>query len=353
MKVFATLASLLVLAVGTADARELHVYNWSDYLPASVIQAFEARCDCKVIYDVYTSNEEMLAKLQAGATGYDILVPTDYAVATLIAQDQLLPLDTSRIPNLRNIKPAFLDPPFDPGNRYSVPYAFGPTVLGFDVAKMDSLGIPTDTWAAIFEPEHLEKIKGRVTVLDDFREIIGAALLYLGYSPNSTDRAQWKEARDLILRAKPYWAAFNASNYNTLLASGDIWLVHGYSMDIFQAAEEAAASGTGIEIGYAIPREGAFMSTDNLVVHRAAPEPQLAFDFINFLLEGENSAVLSNELGIGNPNAAATPFIDASILADPVLSPSGEIIEKLQGIQELSARDRRDLNRIWTEIKIR
>ncbi len=353
MNRLAVLGFLFLVASGSAGARELHVYNWSDYLPDAVIEAFEARCGCDVIYDVYTSNEEMLAKLQAGATGYDILVPTDYAVATLIAQGQLLPLDRARLPNLKNIKPSFLDPSFDPGNRYSVPYAFGPTVLGFNTAKMEEMGIPTDTWAAIFEPEHLEKLKGRVTVLDDFREIIGAALMYLGHSPNSTDRAHWEEAQALILRAKPYWAAFNASNYNTLLASGDIWLVHGYSMDVFQAAEEAAEADNGIEIGYAIPKEGAFMSTDNLVVHKAAPEPELAFDFINFLLEGEQSAVLSNELGIGNPNAAATPFIDAEVLADPVLSPSGEIIEKLQGIAELNAKDRRDLNRVWTEIKVR
>lgn len=353
MNRLAVFASLVALAAGPAGARELHVYNWSDYLPDSVIEAFEARCGCKVIYDVYTSNEEMLAKLQAGATGYDILVPTDYAVATLIAQDQLLPLDHDKIPNLKNIKPAFLDPGFDPGNKYSVPYAFGPTVIGFNVGKMEELGIPTDSWAAVFEPEHLEKIKGRVTVLDDFREIIGAALIYLGHSPNSTDRAHWEEAKNLILRAKPYWAAFNASNYNTLLASGDIWLSHGYSMDIFQAAEEAEAAGAGIEIGYAIPKEGAFMSTDNLVVHKSAPEPGLAFEFINFLLEGEQSAVLSNELGIGNPNAAATPFIDEEILADPVLSPSGEIVEKLEGIVQLDGRDRRDLNRVWTEIKVR
>jgi spermidine/putrescine transport system substrate-binding protein len=353
MRRYCVLAALLLASAPLAARDKLHVYNWSEYLPDAVIEAFEVRCGCDLVYDVYTSNEELLAKLAAGATGYDVLVPTDYAVTALIARGQLLELDHSLIPNLRNLKPAFRDPSFDPGNRYSVAYAFGPTVLGYNVAKLESLGVPADSWAAIFEPEHLRKLKGRVTVLDDQRELIGVALIYLGYSPNDRDRAHWDRARDLILRAKPYWAAFNASNYATLLASGNVWVSHGYSVDIFQAAEEAAQAQAGIEIGYAIPAEGAYMSTDNMVIHKDAPNPRLAHEFIDFILDGEQSAVLSNEIGIGNPNAAAEPYIDEQVLGDPVLSPDGDVLRRLHSISELDARDRRDMNRLWTEIKVR
>jgi spermidine/putrescine transport system substrate-binding protein len=331
----------------------LHIYNWNDYLPAASIEQFQAACGCKVVYDTYGANEEMLAKLAAGAKGYDILVPTDYAVTTLINQKALLPLDKSKLPNLSNIQPSFLDRPFDPGNQYSVPYAFGSTLLGFNREKMAELGIPTDSWAALFDPQHLVKIKGKVTALDDPRELIGAALIYLGYSTNDTDAAHWKQAAEVIAKAKPYWAAFNNTSYIRSLATGDIWLAHGYSMDMFQAAEAAAEAGKGVTIGYSIPREGAIMGLDNLVIHKDAPRPDLALRFINFILDGENSAALSNELGVGNPNRAALVHVEPEIASDPALFPDPERLAHMENIQELNAAQRRALFRLWTEIKVK
>ena len=189
--------------------------------------------------DFFSDNEELLAKLAAGATGYDILVPTGNAVETLIAQGALRELDHSKIKGLSNIKPQFLNLFFDPGNKYSVPYAYSVTLIGYNVEKMKELGLPTDTWAVIFEPKYLEKVQGKVTVLDSQRELFAAALRYLGYSANETDENKLREARDLILRAKPYWAAFNASSYIKELTIGNIWLAHGYSNDMFQAAQDA------------------------------------------------------------------------------------------------------------------
>jgi spermidine/putrescine transport system substrate-binding protein len=352
MKHFLTLLALSVLSAVASAEDVLHIYNWSDYLPEETIATFEEQCGCRIVYDTFSSNEELMAKLAAGARGYDILVPTDYAVSAMAGRDMLLELDHARLPNMKNLKPEFLDRPFDPGNRFSVPYAVGVTLLGFNADKMRQHGIPTDTWAALFDPKHLAKIKGRVTVLDDQRELMGAALIYLGYSPNDTDPAHWGEARDVILKAKPYWAAFNASNYNVLLAAGDIWLVQGYSMDVYQAAADAEEAGAGVKIGYAIPKEGAYMAVDNLVIPKTAPEPELALRFIDFVLDGRQSAVLSNELGIGNPNMAATEFIDASVLEDPALFPQGDVLSRLSNIDELDARQRRAMNRLWTEIKV-
>ena len=207
------LCTTLALGAQVALAADvLHLYNWNNYISAQTVQRFEAECRCKVVQDYYSDNEEMLAKLAAGASGYDILVPTGNAVDALIRQGALRPIDKARLPNLKNLNPAYLDTAFDPGNRYSVPYAYTLTLIGYNTEKMQALGIPTDTWAAIFEPKYLTKMKGRVTVLDSQRELMAAALKYLGYSANDTDQARWRQARDLIIRAKPYWAAFNASS---------------------------------------------------------------------------------------------------------------------------------------------
>jgi spermidine/putrescine transport system substrate-binding protein len=160
----------------------------------------------------YSDTEELLAKLSAGATGYDMYVSTSHALQTLIRSGRLKPIDKLHLPNLRNVDSAYLDTPFDPGNKFSVPNAFGTTIIGYNDAKAKELGLPIDTWALIFEPRHLEKIKGRVTVLDSADELFAAALIYLGYPANDVDPKHWDEAAAVIRKAKPYWAAFNASS---------------------------------------------------------------------------------------------------------------------------------------------
>jgi spermidine/putrescine transport system substrate-binding protein len=179
--------------------------------------------------------------------GFDILVPTGDAVATLIRQGALRPIEHERLPNLRNLKPEFLNLWFDPGNRYSVPYAYSVTLLGYNEQKMRELEIPTDSWAAIFEPKYLARLRGKVTVLDSQRELMAAALIHLGHPAYDTDPAHWKQARELILRAKPYWAAFNASSYIKELTVGNIWLAHGYSNDMHTARQDALKSRAQIQ----------------------------------------------------------------------------------------------------------
>jgi spermidine/putrescine transport system substrate-binding protein len=332
---------------------ELRLYNWNNYLAEDSAKAFEASCNCKLVQDYYSDNEELLAKLAAGATGYDMLVPTGNAVQTLIAQGALRELDKAKIKGLANIKPEFLDEWFDPGNKYSVPYAYSVTLLGFNVEKMKELGIPTDSWAAIFEPRYLERLKGKVTVLDSQRELFAAALIYLGHSANETDEAKLKEARDLILRAKPYWAAFNASSYIKELTIGNIWLAHGYSNDMFQAAQDARNAKRPFTIGYATPKEGAVLAVDNMVLHKTGPRPDLAYEFINYMLVGKHAAELSNMIGSGNPNAAAMPFIEPQVKDNPAVFPSADGMKKLQQLKDLPRKERRLMNRLWTEIKVR
>lgn len=340
-------------APAAGGSNELRLFNWNNYLAEETAKDFEASCGCKLVQDYYSDNEELLAKLAAGATGYDMLVPTGNAVETLVAQGALRELDKSKIKGLENIKPEFLNGWFDPGNRYSVPYAYSVTLLGYNAQKLKELGVPTDSWAAVFEPEWLERLQGKVTVLDSQRELFAAALIYLGYPVNETDEAKLRKARDLILRAKPYWAAFNASSYIKELTIGNIWLAHGYSNDMFQAAQDASKAKRPFSIGYSTPKQGAVLAIDNMVLHRTGPRPDLAFDFINFMLVGRNAAQLSNMIGSGNPNAAAMPFIEPQVKDNPAVFPGAEGMKSLQQLRDLPRKERRLMNRLWTEIKVR
>jgi spermidine/putrescine transport system substrate-binding protein len=354
MKKLALLAAAcaaLVAAVPAFAKDQLHLYNWNNYIAPETIQRFEKECGCEVVQTYYSDNEELLAKLAAGAKGYDILVPTSNAVEALIRGGQLQPLDKSKIPNLKNIDPAYLNTPFDPGNKYSVPYAMSTTIIGYNDAKMKELGLPTDTWAVIFDPRYLEKVKGRVTVLDSANELFAAALKYLGYSANDTDPKHWDEAAAAIKKAKPYWAAFNASSYIKELTVGNIWLVHGYSNDIFQANQDAKAAGRPFHILQGLPKEGAVLAVDNMVIHKSAPRPDLAHKFINFMLEGKNSAELTNLIGSGNPNLEAMKYIKPEVRALPAVFPPKDYQAKLEQLKDLTAAQRRLRNRLWTEIK--
>jgi spermidine/putrescine transport system substrate-binding protein len=350
----ATLAAFAVAALVAVPAiakDEFHLYNWNNYIAPETIKRFEDFCKCDVVQTYYSDNEELLAKLAAGAKGYDMLVPTSNAVEALIKGKQLKAIDKSQLPNLKNIEARYLNTPFDPGNKYSIPYAMSTTIIGYNDQKMKELGLPTDTWAVIFDPKYLEKVKGRVTVLDSSSELFAAALKYLGYSANDVDEKHWKEAANLIKKAKPYWAAFNASSYIKELTVGNIWLVHGYSNDIFQANLDAQAAKRSFRILQGMPKEGAVLAVDNMVIHKDAPRPDLAHKFMNFMLEGKNSAELTNLIGSGNPNLDAVKYIKPEILKNPAIFPDKEVAAKLEQLKELTAAQRRLRNRMWTEIK--
>jgi spermidine/putrescine transport system substrate-binding protein len=338
-------------ATSVSAKDEFHLYNWNNYIAPETIKRFEEFCKCEVVQTYYSDNEELLAKLAAGAKGYDMLVPTSNAVEALIKGKQLKPIDKSQLPNLKNIDPRYLDTPFDPGNKYSVPYAMSTTIIGYNDVKMKELGLPTDTWAVIFDPKHLEKVKGRITVLDSSSELFAAVFKYLGYSANDVDPKHWDEAVAVIKKARPYWAAFNASSYIKELTVGNIWLVHGYSNDIFQANLDAQAAKRPFRILQGMPKEGAVLAVDNMVIHKDAPRPDLALKFVNFMLEGKNSSELTNLIGSGNPNLDAVKYIKPEILKNPAIFPDKAVAAKLEQLKELTSAQRRLRNKLWTEIK--
>jgi len=351
----AALACALAGAGAAAAAAEdvLHLYNWNNYVSEETLARFEAACRCRVKQDYYSDNEEMLAKLEAGAVGYDVLVPTGNAVESLIRRGALRPVDKSLLANLGNLKPEYRDTWYDPSGKYSVPYATSITLIGYNREKLRELGLPTDTWALIFEPRHLEKIRGKVTVLNSQRELLGAAMRYLGHSVQERDPARWAEAKAVILRAKPYWAAFSNSTYIKDLAIGNIWVAHGYSNDMFRAREDAKAAKRPFTIGFTTPKEGAVLAVDGFVLHKSGRRPDLAHRFIDFMLEGRNAADVSNLIGAGNPNAAAMPFVRPEIAAEPAIFPPAADLARLEMLRDFDPALRRSLSRLWTEIKVR
>ncbi|MDR0588061.1 MAG: spermidine/putrescine ABC transporter substrate-binding protein [Burkholderiales bacterium] len=326
-------------------------YNWNNYMARETVARFEKSCDCRLIEDYFSDHEEMLAKLAAGATGYDIMVPTGNVVETLIKQKTLQKIDKSRLKNLSQLNPQFLNLWFDPENQYSVPYGYSLTIIGYNAEKIAELGLPTDTWALVFDPQYLEKIKGKITVMDSQRELFGAALRYLGYSVNDEDDKHLLEARDVILKAKPYWAAFNASSYIKELASGDIWVAHGYSNDMFQSAQDAVAAKRPFTIKTGLPKEGAVLAIDNMVIHKSAPHPDMAYELIDFLIDKKSTAELSNLTGSGSVNTESLSLIIPEVRNNKAVFPDEQLQKKLEMLKDFSADKRRYLNRLWTEIK--
>ena len=347
------LALLLFVSLPALSADELHLYNWNDYIAPEAVQAFETQCKCKVVQDFYGDNEELVAKLAAGAKGYDVMVPTSNYVAGMAKAGWLQPLDKGKLPNFKNLMPTYLNTEFDPGNKFSVPYAMSITLIGYNEQKMKELGITVDSWAVIFDPKILQKIKGKVTVLDSQAEVMAAALKYHGYSVNDRDPVHWQQAKETILNAKPYWAAFMAQGYIKELSTGNIWVVHGYSNDIFQADTGAQEARQKFRIRHALPKEGAVLALDAMVIAKTAPRPDLAHQFINFMLEGKNSAALTNITGSGNANSEAVQFIKPEIKAIRAVFPGADSAKRLEQLKDMNKKERKLLNRIWTEIKAR
>lgn len=350
------LLSMSLLASSMAFAAdELHLYNWNNYLTEATAKRFEQSCKCKLVQDYYGDNEEMLAKLAAGAKGYDIVVPTGFAVQTLIGQKGAAPLDKAQLSNLKNINPGYMGGFFDKTNTYSVPYAVTTTVLGYNETQLQKAGVldKANSWALIFDPAVVSKIKGKVTVLDSQRELMAAALMYLGYPANETDPAKWKQAQQVILKAKPYWAAFNNQSYIKELTVGNAWVSLGYSNDLFQAQQDALKAKRPFKLNFSLQQEGNTLSMDNLVILKDAPRKDLAHKFINFMLDGKNAAELTNEVGAGNPNQAAMPNVKPEITKLSAIFPSKEALPKLQQLQDLNGKQRRELNKLWSEIKLK
>jgi spermidine/putrescine transport system substrate-binding protein len=332
-------------AAGQTDG-DLLLSNWTDYLPTGaearrvqaedLIAAFEEEFGVQVSLETYTSNEEMHARLLAGAE-YDVIVPSDYMVSILISEDRLRPLQMDAIPNRVNVGDSFLNPPFDPDNRFHMPYLWGTTGIGLALGNLPA-NLP-ESWDLIFDPQVSSVFGGRISLLDDARETLGAALRYLGYSLNSTSEAEIREAGQLLADtlSRGDIAVFDSSDYAQRLATGDVLLAHGYSGDFFWEFAQLAAVGSdpSDRFAYIIPEEGGVLWMDAMVVPVNAPHPCTAHTFINYILRPLVGAALADFNGYATPNAAAEYLVDPEIQADPAINPPPEVFERLEFIADL------------------
>ncbi|MDP1730543.1 MAG: polyamine ABC transporter substrate-binding protein [Devosia sp.] len=350
------LGALMLAAPALAQDKVVNVYNWSDYIAEDTVAKFEAETGIKVNYDVFDSNELVEAKLLAGNSGYDVVVPSGFFLERQITAGLFQPLDKTKLPNLSNMDPAIMEEAaaHDPGNQYSVDYMWGTTAIGYNVAAVtERLGDqPPDTWDIVFKPEIVSKLADcGITLLDAPAEIMATALNYLGLDPNSESEEELKQAEELLLSIRPYIRYFHSSQYIDDLGNGEVCLSVGYSGDVFIAQAAAAEADQGIEIAYFIPKEGALKWFDLFAIPSDAPHPDNAHRFIDFMLRPDVAAANTNYVFYASGNKAALELIDEEVKSDPAIYPSDETLAKLFPLKAHSAAYDRLLTRSWTRIK--
>ncbi len=348
-------AALLALSCGTtlagcnsqndADEHQLNILNWADYLHPDAIPEFEKRYSCKVVYDTFASNEALMAKLQAGGSRYDIIVPSSYMVKQLHKLDILAGLDHERLPGLEHLLPRFRNSAFDPGLKHCVPYTWGTTGIGFSLKQFTASGaIKSSSLSLPWEIFWDKRFSQRMTLLDDGREVIGMALKLAGHSYNTQDEATIGAARNLLIEQKPLTMCYTSDQVIVELASGDSFLSQVFSGDAYQARRD------NDDIRYVIPSNGASIWTDNFCIPKSAPHVDLAYKWINYMLEPAVAAACANFTNYAIANETAWKLVDSSLRNDPNLYPPESVMARCEELGELGPAIF-IYDRMWTELK--
>ena len=340
------LVAMLVAACSSrgGSSKVLNLYAWSEYVPQTMLDNFTQQTGIKVNYDTYSSNEELLAKLQAGASGFDLIIPSDYLVTSMIHQNMLEKLDLSKIPNFANIDSRFVNPSFDPNNQYTVPYQWGTTGILYDPAAVPTA--PT-SWADLWDPTYANHL----VALDDEREVIGVALQVLGFSKNTTDSQQLEEAKQKLLELMPNIRLFDSDSPESAILAGEAWagIVWNGNASLGYAENPA--------LEYICPEEGCGIWFDNLAIPKDAQHIDAALQFINYVLSSEASVLISMEFPYSNPNAAALEYLQTSnpavyenYMSFAGTNPSEEFLARATELVDVGEATT-IYDRIWTEIK--
>jgi putrescine transport system substrate-binding protein len=354
----------IVCALGTTatsvSAETLKFFNWSDYIAEDTIERFEKETGIQVIQDVFDSNEVLEAKLLAGSSGYDLVVPTASFMGRQIQAGVFGKLNKDQLTNLKHLDPELLSflEAVDPGNQYGVPYLWGTTGIGYNVDKVkEVLGedAPVNSWDLVFKPENMAKLQEcGVMFLDSPDELYPLTLNYLGKNPNSRDPKDYaldSEAATLLKNVRPYVSQFHSSQYISALANGDICVAIGWSGDVIQAQDRAIEADNGVNIEYSIPKEGTQIWFDMLAVPKGAENKEAAYKFINFLLRPEIIADVSNYVAYANPNLDAMSLQDPDITNNKGIYPSDEVKKKMFAQKVRGLKIDRLMVRLWTDIK--
>jgi putrescine transport system substrate-binding protein len=337
-------------------SKVLNLYIWSDYLAANTLSNFEQQTGIKVHVAYFDANETLETKLLAGSSGYDVVVPTASYFERQIKAGVYLPLDKSKLPNLRYMDGLLMSKValHDPGNAHGVIYMWGTNGIGYNEKLIKALlpKAPLDSWRMVFDPAVASKVaKCGISVLDSPAEMIRAVYGYLGKDPNSQSPDDLVRAESVLTKIRPFIRNINSSEYIEALANGDICLAVGYNGDVLQARDRAREAGKGIEIKYAVPKEGSILWFDMLAIPKDAPNPDSAYAFLNYVLTPRVIADISNFKRFANADAQAQSLLDPSVRDDPGIYPPVEQREKLAVQLADTADQTRAITRVWQKFK--
>lgn len=350
--------ALVATPVAAQEEKVLNIYNWSDYIAEDTIANFEKEYGIKVRYDTFDNNEILHAKLVAGKTGYDIVVPSSGWARLQMDGGLLRKLDKAQLPNSKNLDADIQKQiaNIDPGNQYLVNWLWGFTTVGINTAKVKAaLGaepMPANVWDLAFNPKYISKLKGcGVSFLDSSSEILPAALHYLGKDPYSKNPADYQEAAALLKSIRPSVTLFSSSGYINDMASGSICMAVGWSGDINIARQRAIDGKTGQDIQALIPKTGGLLFFDMMAIPADAPHPGNAHLFINYIMRAEVHASLSNKVFYANPNRESRKFIKASVANNPTVFPTPAEMTLMIPPKALNNDIRRQVTRVYTAFK--
>lgn len=352
-----TCAAMLTPLAAMAKDTQLNVYNWSDYIAKDTIPNFTKQTGIKVKYDNYDSDDTLQAKLLTGRSGYDIVVPTSNYAGKQIAANIFAPLDKSKLPNLKYLDPDLMKlvEGADPGNKYTVPWAYGTTGLGYNVDKAKQILGPNaelNSWDILFKPENISKLKAcGVSVLDAPDQMFAAALHYIGKDPMSTNSADYREALAMMKKIRPYITQFNSSGYINDMVGGDICFTYGWSGDVVIAKHRAVEAKKPFKIEYYIPKGGAPVWFDVMAIPKDAKNKDAAHEWINYIETPQVHAAITNAVYYPSANLEARKYVDKDVANDPAVYPPQEVIKTLFLLKPLPPEIQRLQTRLWTEFK--
>ena len=316
----------------------LYYFTWSDYTDPTLLKEFEDKTGVRVVVDTFSSNEELLAKVQSGATGYDVVVPSDFMAGVMGKLGLLAKLDLQKIPNVALLETHLQGLSFDPTQQFAIPYFWGTVGIGYDAEVFPT---PPDSWEVLWDPQY----RGRISMLNDQRELFGMALRSMGHSMNSQDPQIIQQAKEKLIRQKPLVKTYTSEHFDQLLVAGEVVLAHAWGGPIARAMRERPS------LRYVVPREGGTIWTDCLAVLKTSTKKPLAMEFINYLLEVDVGVRTSNRLLFASANRLVKDRVKKEVRENPAVYPPISILSRMEWMSDVKEAVR-EYDRAWTELKV-